>query len=300
MWPGCSTEFNGLRPSYSVAYSDYVTFDDKVDQVFDWFDLPLEDRPQFIGLYVPDIDQAGHAYGPYANEVILVVAIVTWMLIGPIQTLTALKVADKSIGRLLEGLEERNLTNIVNVIVVSDHGMSTTDKSRLIYYDDVLTSKELDMIWKIEAYPTLGIRPRPDLNQEEAVETLYQAFRRLYDSLETPHFEVYKKQDFPARFHFRDNVRIPPLLVLPDAGWNFVTHKDYHGDAPYQPRGVHGYDNLSPHSRAIFVAQGPSFPKGKAVVPFWNIELYNVMSRILHLKPVSNNNTLNGFLKISE
>jgi predicted AlkP superfamily pyrophosphatase or phosphodiesterase len=73
MWPGCSTEFNQLRPTYSVAYSDYVTFDDKVDQVFDWFDLPLEDRPQFVGLYVPQIDQAGHAYGPYANEASIII-----------------------------------------------------------------------------------------------------------------------------------------------------------------------------------------------------------------------------------
>lgn len=72
MWPGCSTEFNKLRPTYSVGYSDYVTFDEKVDQVFDWFDLPLEDRPQFVGLYVPQIDQAGHAYGPYANEASIV------------------------------------------------------------------------------------------------------------------------------------------------------------------------------------------------------------------------------------
>lgn len=69
MWPGCSTDFAGVRPSYSVAFNDYVKFDDKVDQVFDWFDLPLEDRPQFVGLYVQQIDQAGHAYGPYANEV---------------------------------------------------------------------------------------------------------------------------------------------------------------------------------------------------------------------------------------
>ncbi|GAN09087.1 nucleotide pyrophosphatase [Mucor ambiguus] len=284
MWPGCSTEFNGLRPSYSVAYSDYVSFDDKVDQVFDWFDLPLEDRPQFIGLYVPEIDQSGHAYGPYANE-----------------TLTALHMADQSIGRLLEGLRERNLTDVVNVIVVSDHGMSTSDRSRLIYYDDVLTKEELDLIWTIEAYPTLGIRPHLHLDQDKAVETLYQAFRRLHNSLETPHFEVYKKQDFPDRFHFRDNVRIPPLLVLPDAGWNLVTHKDYHGGgAPYQPRGVHGYDNLSPDSRAIFVAQGPHFPKGKTIAPFWNIELYSVMSRILHLTPASNNNTLNGILELAE
>ncbi|KAI8327469.1 alkaline-phosphatase-like protein [Choanephora cucurbitarum] len=284
MWPGCSTEFNKMRPTYSVPYSDYVTFDEKVDQVFDWFDLPLEDRPQFIGLYVPQIDQAGHAYGPYANE-----------------TMKQLKLADQSIARLLNGLDERNLTDIVNVMIVSDHGMSESDKSRLIYYDDVLTPEELSLIWRIEGEPTLGIRIRPDVDEATGVEILYQAFKRLQKSFETPHFEVYKRQDFPERFHFKNNIRIAPLLVLPDPGWNFVTHKKYDPNrgVAYQPKGVHGYDNLSPESRAIFVARGPNLPKGgKIVSPFWNVELFNVMARILDLKPTNNNNTLNGIFQL--
>lgn len=185
-------------------------------------------------------------------------------------------------------------------MVVSDHGMSESDNSRLIYYDEVLTTEELDLIWRIETYPTLGIRPRPEVDETEAVEILYQAFRRLYDSLDEPHFEVYKREDFPSRYHFRDNIRIPPLLVLPDPGWNFVTRKEFDPKSGnrYSPRGIHGYDNLSPESRAIFVAQGPNFPVQKTVVPFWNVELYNVMSRILHLKPANNNNTLNGLLEL--
>ncbi|KAI8992157.1 alkaline-phosphatase-like protein [Mycotypha africana] len=292
MWPGCSTDFNGLTPTYSVAYSDYVTTDEKVNQVFDWLDLPLEDRPQFIGVYVPQIDQAGHAYGPYANE-----------------TMTQLSLADKSIGRLLEGLEQRNLTDIVNIMIVSDHGMSATDKSRLIYYDDVLTKEELDMIWRIEAEPTLAIRPRPYLNESEAVEVLYQAFQRLklhqrkLSKDKKAHFEVYKREEFPTRFHFNQLVnRIPPLLAVPDSGWNFVTRKRYDPDRglEYQPKGVHGYDNQSPDSRAIFVAKGPAFRAGELLEPFWNVELYNVMTRILYLNPAQNNNTLNGVLKVAE
>lgn len=68
MWPGSSVNF-AVRPSYSVAYDDFVTMDQKVNQVLDWFDLPMNERPQLIGLYVPEVDKAGHRYGPYANEV---------------------------------------------------------------------------------------------------------------------------------------------------------------------------------------------------------------------------------------
>ncbi|KAI8972779.1 alkaline-phosphatase-like protein [Pilobolus umbonatus] len=282
MWPGCSTEFDGVRPSYVMPYSDYVTFDEKINQVFDWFDLPLEDRPEFVGLYVPQIDQAGHAYGPYANE-----------------TMTQLQLADKSIRYLMRGLEERNLTNIVNVMIVSDHGMSETDKSRLIYYDRFLTEEEMGLIWKTEASPLLGIRVYPDLNEAEAVDRLYNAFKR-YENTTEAHFKAYKREDIPSRFYFQDNVRIPPLLILPDVGWNFVTLNEFNPDkeSVYHPRGVHGYDNLSPESRAIFVAEGPYFPRGQRAKPFQNVELYNVMSNILNLKAAENNNTLNGVLKI--
>ncbi|KAI8888638.1 Phosphodiest-domain-containing protein [Backusella circina FSU 941] len=284
MWPGCSTSFNGDRPTYNVDFNDNMSIDEKVSQVFDWLDFPVEERPQFIGMYVQQVDQAGHAYGPYANE-----------------TMKALAKADIGIGKLLSGLKERNLTDIVNVMVVSDHGMSETDASRLIYYDDILTKEELAMIWKVETEPTLGIRPFPDLDQSEAVETLYQAFVRLHKSLAKPHFQVYKREDFPSRFHFRDNVRIAPLLVLPDPGWNLVTRERFDPtlNKTYNPRGVHGYDNISPESRAIFVAKGPDFPKEEEIQPFWNIELYSVMSNILGLKPAANNNTLNGLLQIA-
>jgi predicted AlkP superfamily pyrophosphatase or phosphodiesterase len=69
MWPGCSTTFNDLQPTLSVPFSDAMTFDEKTDIALEWLDLPTEARPQFIGLYVPQIDQAGHKYGPYANQV---------------------------------------------------------------------------------------------------------------------------------------------------------------------------------------------------------------------------------------
>lgn len=220
MWPGCSTSFQGLKPTYSVAFDNYVTFDDKVDQVFDWLDLPVEDRPQFIGLYVPQVDQAGHLYGPYAN-----------------QTMRELRLADKSIGRILDGIAERNLTDIVNIMIVSDHGMSETDKTRLIFYDQELTKEELDLIWKIETYPILGIRVNPESDQEASVETLYRAFQRLQQKL--PHFQVYKKPDVPSRFHFSNNARIAPLIVLPDPGWNFATREQYDpaNGTDYSPRG---------------------------------------------------------------
>lgn len=43
-------------------------------------------------------------------------------------------------------LQERNLTNIVDVIFVSDHGMTNTSNSRLVYLDDVMGEEHVNQI----------------------------------------------------------------------------------------------------------------------------------------------------------
>jgi predicted AlkP superfamily pyrophosphatase or phosphodiesterase len=78
---------------------------DKAVQILSWLDLPLEARPELIVSYFPDVDHAGHAGGP---DSVLVE--------------DALKRVNDMIGQLLRGLQERNLTGVVNLIVVSDHG----------------------------------------------------------------------------------------------------------------------------------------------------------------------------------
>ncbi|KAI8142513.1 alkaline-phosphatase-like protein [Fennellomyces sp. T-0311] len=274
MWPGCSTIFeNDLKPSLTIDFNNEMTFDEKVDQSLEWIDLPFEERPEFISIYMPQVDQAGHKFGPYAN-----------------QTLQALHRADKTIGRLVNALEERHLTDIVHLMIVSDHGMSATDKSRIIYYDDELSKDELDRIYRIEGDPLLLIRPK---NEDEDVEVLYEAFKRLQEK--TGHFKLYRREEVPDRLHFRNNVRIPPLIVIPENEWIITTHDGWIS------RGVHGYDNLDPQSRAIFVGMGPTFVKeheaGTTLEPFWNVELYSLFTRILGLEPAVNNGTLKGYLQ---
>jgi len=53
-------------------------------------------------------------------------------------------------------------------------------------------------------------------------------------------------------------------------------------------RGGHGYDNELESMRAIFIAHGSAFKKGVVIEPFENIQVYNVMARILGLTPAPN------------
>ncbi|KAG2188045.1 hypothetical protein INT44_000796 [Umbelopsis vinacea] len=282
MWPGCSTSFNGIRPTYEVPFDDVTSSDKKMDQVLQWLDLPLEDRPQIINAYIQGIDQHGHKYGPYDNL-----------------TLNALHSVDGSLGRLLDGLKNRHLSDIVHIMVVSDHGMSESSNDKLIYYDDILDETALGNIWKTEGWPLLGIRAYP--GKEDALDDIYQ---QLYEHSLLPgaKYEVFRRENMPLKYHFSHTQRVPPVIAIPFEGWNFVTHKQFNDPTKeYQPRGVHGYDNFARQSRAIFVAKGPFFDwdlgRGQRLKPFVNIEVYNVLSRILGLQPAENNGTLSGFLQ---
>ena len=77
----------------------------KSTQIFDWIDLPFADRPRLIFCYLPEVDEYGHKGGPDSANVE-----------------DALRQVDGFIGTVLQGLRDRSLGDIVNLIVVSDHG----------------------------------------------------------------------------------------------------------------------------------------------------------------------------------
>ncbi|CAI4210779.1 unnamed protein product [Parascedosporium putredinis] len=57
---------------------------------------------------------------------------------------------------------------------------------------------------------------------------------------------------------------------------------------------MHGYDNLHPLMRAVFVARGPAFPHAPntELEVFQNINVYNMLCDSLGLVPAPNNGTL--------
>ncbi|OZJ02326.1 hypothetical protein BZG36_04293 [Bifiguratus adelaidae] len=285
MWPGCSTTIHNTTPTYHVDYSDDLSLDDKVDVALNWLDIEnVDERPQLIALYFPDVDQMGHRNGPDSKEVNQVIS-----------------QADTMIGRLVAEIDDRGLSDWVNIVVTSDHGMSNSSLDRLIFYDEILSPDLMQYVGETEAWPLLGIRPNTsDLGIQQ----------RMYDELALwaelhhhPHYQVYQRPDIPEKWHFSHSQRITPILAVPDLGWAFVTHStfDIKTRKVYRPIGIHGYDNFEEEMRAIFVAKGPAFEamvggRGKVVQGFQNIELYEVLAGILRVHPAPNNATLHGRL----
>ncbi|VVT57475.1 uncharacterized protein SAPINGB_P005714 [Magnusiomyces paraingens] len=274
MWPGSESEWNEVTASGLFEYDRYngsEILENKVQRVFTWIDREMETRPELILTYVPTVDTAGHKYGISGDGLI-----------------EALKQVDSLVGELVSGLASRNLTEIVNLVVVSDHGMAPTSNERLIYLDDLV---EIDNIEHIDGWPLIGLRPKTSLN----LNNLYQNLKEAQSLYGEDKWDVYLREDIPPEWRFggksnnKFKSRIAPLWLVPKVGWSFTTKDQMEKlNGVYKPLGVHGYNNTEVLMRALFLAQGPYFAAQEYLRPFENIGLYNIMCWSLGIKPVAN------------
>ena len=60
--------------------------------------------------------------------------------------------------------------------------------------------------------------------------------------------------------------------------------------------GAHGYDNRNPEMWAVFMASGPDFKAGQKMAAFENIEIYNLLCRLLRISPATNSGDSSLFI----
>jgi Type I phosphodiesterase / nucleotide pyrophosphatase len=56
MWPGSEAKIQGVRPTHYDTFDHDELLSNKVNRLLTWLDIYDEDRPSYIGAYVPDID----------------------------------------------------------------------------------------------------------------------------------------------------------------------------------------------------------------------------------------------------
>ncbi|KAF7298845.1 Type I phosphodiesterase nucleotide pyrophosphatase [Mycena indigotica] len=233
MWPGPPKTTSSASSTYFVPWKDKVPLAEKLDQLLAWIDLPLETRPQLLMAYEPSLDQAGHKAGPMS-------ALVN-------KTLAQVDIFAKD---LHNALVARNLTEIVDIVFVSDHGMTDTSHPELIYMDDILGSSGYASIEHEDGWPAMGLRFSASANVSHNLELLRAESAKNGGRK----FEVFTKAEMPKRWHFANNERIAPIYVVPKIGYVLTSKKE--GDVGMS-KGNHGYDNTAHSMQAMFVAHGP-------------------------------------------
>jgi predicted AlkP superfamily pyrophosphatase or phosphodiesterase len=260
-WPGSDVEIAHDRPTYWRMFDTKVPNDARVDQLLDWLNQPEPSRPTFLTLYFSDVDSAGHDFGPEAA-----------------QTRQAAANIDAAIGRLTSGVEHLGLSGRVNLVLVSDHGMSQLSRERVIVIDDLLDLSTVDLI---DSAPIVGITPREGVSTE----SVYIALRNKHPAL-----EVYTRENLPERYRLQNHHRLPEIIGIADDGWHPTTRSRLEKDLQSGefPGGNHGYDPKHKSMHGLFVADGPQFKSGVTVPPFENVHLYEMLCRILGVTPAQN------------
>jgi predicted AlkP superfamily pyrophosphatase or phosphodiesterase len=258
-WPGSEYAIKGVRPSYWRPWVEENRNDEEgLKWFFDKLDKPVADRPTFFTLYWEYVDTEGHHKGPASPE-----------------ALDALRKVDALIGRVEDGLRERGIFDQVNIMVVSDHGMTAIPDEKAIFLDDYV---DLEKVTVVEWNPVTALYAKDPKDTNK----IYAALKK-----KMKHAKVYRRGHLPARVHYTDPNRVMDIIISTEDGYNVWSHKRFN-NRKTKDQGTHGFDNNNPNMRAIFFAHGPAFKKGRTVAPFANVELYNVMAKILGLQPAKN------------
>ncbi len=259
-WVGSEVIDKQRRPDYFELYDHYMPHETRIAKIMEHLRRPPAERPHFLSLYFSDTDDYGHTYGPNSSEII-----------------SAIQKLDHSLGQIIDGLKKTGLADSVNIILVSDHGMTETSPRRVIPADSLLKGLDYTVNGSGQVCSFLA---EPSVIKE--IEKRLAGFPQGY--------QLYRRGAFPAYFHFSDHPALGPLLMVADPGW-YIKLK-----FPLSSRGAHGYDNRFLDMHGIFMAMGPAFKENYRTGMLRNIDVYSLMCHILNIRP---NPDMDGeFMKI--
>jgi predicted AlkP superfamily pyrophosphatase or phosphodiesterase len=265
-WPGSEMNLEYRRPNYFEYYEHNRDYFTRVDGVLNWLKLPYGNRPRFITLYFDLVDTYGHRYGPKT-----------------IETNNAVGFVDSVLGYLMSGLKNIGLKDSVNLIVLSDHGMTQTPSTKTINIERIISNSNIKIFGKGPFVHLYGER-----------KDLEEVYSKLISNQKN--FQTYWRENIPEYFNFKNNPLIGDIFILADVGWSLLLDKDIKKESEYS-KGNHGYDNNHIDMHGIFYATGPSFKKGFKFGTIENIHIYPLMCKLLDIIP---NQKIDGEIKAIE
>jgi Uncharacterized proteins of the AP superfamily len=243
-----------IHPAYWKKYDESITYEARIDTVIKWLGYTPEKRPELVTLYFDEPDATGHTFGPVST-----------------QTRKTVEHMDSVMGVLRAKLSTLPEAKKINLIIVSDHGMAAVSSVKYINIKSLVPER---MIASISGgNPVYLINPSE--GKKDSVLYLLNKSRGL---------KAWSKSQLPPKWHYGTNPRIPEIVVVADSSWSIGTRPD----GSSLRGGAHGYDNSNSDMFAIFYAVGPSFKKNYKFKELNNVDIYNLICRILNITPAKN------------
>ncbi|GIY81643.1 hypothetical protein CDAR_307661 [Caerostris darwini] len=275
-WAGCEVKIHGYHPQICERHRyDPPTEEGKLDmmqrvddivEMFKPSKFLSYDRLDLAMMYYAAVDWAGHYKGVNSTEL-----------------KQSIYLIDEVLDYMVKALEKAKLSNEVNIMILSDHGMADVSNSTFISLEKYSPSIK----YQVNAGPIISLVP-----EEGKGDKLYRDLKT--DNISGLH--VYRRRDIPESFHTKNASRLGPIVLECDQAYFVKALSDADkrvGDITYyQYVGEHGYSpNVSTDMRGIFLATGPDFRSGITTKPVQIIDLYNIMCHILKIEALPNNGT---------
>jgi predicted AlkP superfamily pyrophosphatase or phosphodiesterase len=256
---GSEADVQGIRPRYYYDYDGGVSNLTRVTQVFKWLDLPEAERPRLITMYFSDMDDVAHTYGPSRDDMLQ----------------PKLEKLDQELGALFEGLKSYELN--INVIVVSDHGMTDVTVDHLINIDELTA----DIPARVVNDGALAhVYLTDPIDKDKVINTLEKRGLNVHIT------DVDDKENYQD-LKYKD--RIGDILIVSDMDYYMATTssitriKNRMDAMGLKSMGEHGYSPAYKAMHGIFYANGPEFKSGLKIETFQNIHIYPMITEILGL-----------------
>jgi predicted AlkP superfamily pyrophosphatase or phosphodiesterase len=265
-WVGSEAPIGGNYPTFWKRYDQSIPFENRIDTVIHWLTLPKEQRPNVIGWYSHEPDWTAHRNGATGEA-----------------TLAMVEQLDSLIGIFLNKISELPHVDLINIMIVSDHGMADISPDRYINLSKYIERDWFEFI--TGGNPVFSLKPY-DENREKALRALKSI----------PNLKVWERHEVPSRLVYGSNPRIQDIIIEAAEGWSL----GFTSDSTRFTGATHGWDNKQIEMMGIFYAQGPAFKKGYKHQSFSNTNLYSIITFILGLEPAQtdgNMKDVKGFFR---
>jgi predicted AlkP superfamily pyrophosphatase or phosphodiesterase len=300
--PGSNVKINGTSPTHyesTFLPNSVENYRPRLDTVISLIDAEkVEDRPYFALLYF-SLEDYARQYGPFS-----------------VQMRERIENFDIALGYFLDALEERNITQYIDIVVASVTGMAQISAKSVIYLEDIYAAGVdpsqspflnpntgnkmgiMEMIFVSNHGTVLDLNPQIyNQNETLAQEYIDYVYVALVNGKNNPnfnHFEIYKKAEIPSEYHYQLNTTYfpddytPKILITAHEGWMITTRdKAYYGQAGDD--GYHNQTQTGPLS-GFFVANGPHFKSDGSLQPTVSVlDMYQLMTTIFNVSSSSYN-----------
>ncbi len=205
-WSKCQIEFEidgqVVKPKICLPYDDKNGHEDSTstlsDELDNYYKKIIDGELDVAFVYTPHIDNQGHAYGPDSIEVE-----------------NAMNKVDQILDGLLEKIKSDNKTNIVNMIVVADHGM--VDNSKLVHkkLSANVAKEALDEIKYIVDRGDIAVK------NPSKIDMVVDELKKWTD------MKVFKKEDIPDYYRTKNGKYTLDIMMVPNGNVTLSRDNDF-------------------------------------------------------------------------